>query len=237
MASILESIVEAIRLLISLDPEVVGIAWLSLRVSGAATCVSILLGVPAGVLLALNDFPGRRLVIGLVNTGMGLPPVVVGLIVSMLFWRSGPFGQFEMMYTPGVMIIAQVCIALPIVTGLSLAAIQQLNPRLRLQSLALGASKIQSMMLLVRESRLPMLAAIMAGFGGVISEVGAVMMVGGNIKGQTRVLTTAMVLESRMGHFEMALALGILLLGLSFGVNAVLTNLQQKGARRWTGRS
>ena len=236
MASILQSIVEAFRLLVSLDPGVVEIAWLSLKVSGTATFISIVLGVPAGVLLALNEFPGRRLVIGLVNTGMGLPPVVVGLVVSMFFWRSGPFGNLELMYTPAVMVIAQVCIALPIVTGLSLAAVQQLDPRLRLQSLALGASRLQAVMLLVRESRLPMLAAVMAGFGGVISEVGAVMMVGGNIKGQTRVLTTAMVMESRMGHFETALALGILLLALCFSVNAVLTHIQQKGAKRWTGR-
>jgi tungstate transport system permease protein len=167
---------------------------------------------------------------------MGLPPVVVGLVVSMFFWRSGPFGNLELMYTPAVMVIAQVCIALPIVTGLSLAAVQQLDPRLRLQALALGASRLQAVILLVRESRLPMLAAVMAGFGGVISEVGAVMMVGGNIKGQTRVLTTAMVMESRMGHFETALALGILLLALCFSVNAVLTHIQQKGAKRWTGR-
>lgn len=235
MGSIVDAFVQALRLLASLDAEVVGIAVLSLRVSGTATAISIILGIPAGISLALNRFPGRNLVLGLVNTGMGLPPVVVGLVVSMFFWRSGPFGFLEIMYTPTIMVVAQVLIAFPLVTGLTFAAIQQLNPRLRLQALALGASKFQALVLLMREARLPMLAAIMAGFGGVVSEVGAVMMVGGNIEGQTRVLTTAMVLESRKGNFEIALALGILLLTLSFLVNFALTWIQQKGARKWTG--
>jgi len=235
LGSIVDAFVQALRLLASLDAEVVGIAVLSLRVSGTATAISIILGIPAGISLALNRFPGRNLVLGLVNTGMGLPPVVVGLVVSMFFWRSGPFGFLEIMYTPTIMVVAQVLIAFPLVTGLTFAAIQQLNPRLRLQALALGASKFQALVLLMREARLPMLAAIMAGFGGVVSEVGAVMMVGGNIEGQTRVLTTAMVLESRKGNFEIALALGILLLTLSFLVNFALTWIQQKGARKWTG--
>ncbi len=235
MGSIVDAFVQALRLLASMDAEVVGIAVLSLRVSGTATAISIILGIPAGISLALNRFPGRNLVLGLVNTGMGLPPVVVGLVVSMFFWRSGPFGFLEIMYTPTIMVVAQVLIAFPLVTGLTFAAIQQLNPRLRLQALALGASKFQALVLLMREARLPVLAAIMAGFGGVVSEVGAVMMVGGNIEGQTRVLTTAMVLESRKGNFEIALALGILLLTLSFLVNFALTWIQQKGARKWTG--
>ncbi|MGE5485979.1 MAG: ABC transporter permease [Ignavibacteriales bacterium] len=233
MGSIVEAFVQALRLLASLDAGVMEIAVLSLQVSGTATAISILLGIPVGVFLALNRFPGRNIVLGLVNTGMGLPPVVVGLVVSMFFWRSGPFGFLEIMYTPTIMVVAQVLIAFPIVTGLTFAAIQQINPRLRLQAMALGASRLQSLALLMREARLPMLAAIMAGFGGVVSEVGAVMMVGGNIEGQTRVLTTAMVLESRKGNFEIALALGILLLSLSFLVNFALTWIQQKGARKW----
>ena len=232
---IVDSLREAFRLLLAIDREILEIAWLSLRVSGTATAVSVLLGMPAGVFLALARFPGKALIIGLVNTGMGLPPVVVGLTVSLFFWRAGPLGFLGIMYTPAVMVLAQVLIALPIVAGLSLAAIQQLSPGLRLQALSLGASRLQAVLLLVREAKLPMLAAIMAGFGGVISEVGSVMMVGGNIKGHTRVLTTAMVLETRMGRFEMALALGILLLLMSFSVNAVLTSVQQRGARRWTG--
>ena len=232
---IIDSIREALRLLLAIDREVLEIVWLSLRVSGTATAISVLLGMPTGVFLALARFPGKFLVIGLVNTGMGLPPVVVGLVVSMFFWRAGPFGFLGIMYTPAVMILAQVLIALPIVAGLSLAAIQHLSPGLRLQALSLGASRLQAVFLLVREARLPMLAGVMAGFGGVISEVGSVMMVGGNIKGHTRVLTTAMMLETRMGRFEMALALGILLLLMSFTINALLTGVQQRGARRWTG--
>jgi tungstate transport system permease protein len=164
---------------------------------------------------------------------MGLPPVVVGLFVTIFLWRNSLLGFLELLYTPGAMVLAQVVIAFPIVAGLTLAALQALNPRLRLQLLALGASRVQLMLLLLREARLPLLAAVMAGFGSVISEVGAVLMVGGNIKGQTRVLTTATVLETRMGNFEMAIALGILLLVLTFSVNFVLTRIQQREQTRW----
>ncbi len=221
---------QALWLLISGDPEVVRITLLSLGVSSLAVCLSLLSGVPAGTLLALADFPGRRLLVSLVNTGMGLPPVVVGLFVMILLWRSGPLGFLEILFSPAAIVVAQVIIAFPIVTGLTIAALQQLNPRLRLQLLALGASRLQLLWLLLREARLPLLAAIMAGFGGVISEVGAVMMVGGNIKGQTRVLTTAIVLESRMGHFDVAIALAVILLVLTFLVNWGLTVIQQQKA-------
>jgi tungstate transport system permease protein len=223
-----QGMTQAFWLLISADSEVIRITLLSLGVSSLAVAISILTGIPIGALLALTEFPGRRLLISLVNTGMGLPPVVVGLFVTMLLWRSGPMGFLALLFTPTAIVIAQVIIALPIVTGLTIAALQQLNPKLRLQLLALGASRLQLLWLLLREARLPLLAAIMAGFGGVISEVGAVMMVGGNIKGQTRVLTTAIVLESRMGHFDLAIALAVLLLFLSFMVNWVLTLIQQQ---------
>jgi tungstate transport system permease protein len=223
-----QGMTQAFWLLISADSEVIRITLLSLGVSSVAVAISILTGIPIGALLALTEFPGRRLLISLVNTGMGLPPVVVGLFVTMLLWRSGPMGFLALLFTPTAIVIAQVIIALPIVTGLTIAALQQLNPKLRLQLLALGASRLQLLWLLLREARLPLLAAIMAGFGGVISEVGAVMMVGGNIKGQTRVLTTAIVLESRMGHFDLAIALAVLLLFLSFMVNWVLTLIQQQ---------
>lgn len=223
-----EGIRQAFWLLMTGDPEVLRIALLSLQVSGVAVFFALLLGVPLGALLALVRFPGRQLLISLVNTGMGLPPVVVGLFVTLMLWRSGPLGVLELLYTPAAIVLAQVIIAAPIVTGLTIAAIQQLNPRLRLQLLALGASRLQLFWLLLREARLPLLAALMAGFGGVISEVGAVMMVGGNIKGQTRVLTTAMVMESRMGHFDTAIALGIILLLLTFAVNGILTWIQQQ---------
>ncbi|MBI1987772.1 MAG: ABC transporter permease [Nitrospinae bacterium] len=223
-----EGIRQAFWLLMTGDPEVLRIALLSLQVSGVAVFFALLLGVPLGALLALVRFPGRQLLISLVNTGMGLPPVVVGLFVTLMLWRSGPLGVLELLYTPAAIVLAQVIIAAPIVTGLTIAAIQQLNPRLRLQLLALGASRLQLFWLLLREARLPLLAALMAGFGGVISEVGAVMMVGGNIKGQTRVLTTAMVMESRMGHFDAAIALGLILLLLTFAVNGILTWIQQQ---------
>jgi tungstate transport system permease protein len=159
---------------------------------------------------------------------MGLPPVVVGLFVSLFLWRSGPLGFLELIYSPSAMVIAQVIIALPIVAGLTLASFQNLDPKLSLQLLGIGASKIQLLWLLAREARLPLLAAVMAGFGGVISEVGASMMVGGNIRGQTRVLTTATVLETGKGNFDVAIALSVILLSLSFAINFFLTRIQQR---------
>ncbi len=229
MDVIWEGIREAVRLILSGDPGVLQITWLSIKISGTATLLSLLLGMPAGVGLALSRFPGRGLLVALVNTGMGLPPVVVGLFVSIVLWRSGPLGGLGLLYTPTAIVIAQFVIAAPIVTGLTMAAMQQLNPKLRLQLLALGASRIQVLWLLMRESRLPLLAAVMAGFGGVISEVGASMMVGGNLFGQTRVLTTATVLEASKGNFDVAIALSVILLVLVFGVNYVLTWIQQRG--------
>ena len=160
---------------------------------------------------------------------MGLPPVVVGLFVSIFLWRSGPLGTLELLYTPAAIVIAQFVIAAPIVIGLTVAAMQQLNPKLRLQFMGLGASRGQVLWLLMREARLPLLAAVMAGFGGVISEVGASMMVGGNLLGQTRVLTTATVLETGKGNFDVAIALSVILLALVFGVNYLLTWIQQRG--------
>ncbi len=229
MELIWQGIKEAIRLILSGEPEVLRITWLSIQVSGVATLLSLLLGIPVGVALALTRFPGRGFIIALVNTGMGLPPVVVGLFVSIFLWRSGPLGLLELLYTPTAIVIAQFVIAAPIVIGLTIAAMQQLNPRLRLQLLALGASRWQLLWLLMREARLPLLAAVMAGFGGVISEVGASMMVGGNLLGQTRVLTTATVLETGKGNFDVAIALSLILLLLVFGVNYLLTWIQQRG--------
>ena len=222
-------ILEAARLILTGDPDVLQITWLSLQISGSATLLSLLVGIPAGMALALTRFPGRSLCVTLVNTGMGLPPVVVGLFVSVFLWRSGPLGFLQLLYTPTAMAIAQFIIAAPIVVGLTIAAMQQLNPKLRLQLLALGASRWQMLWLLSREARLPLLAAIMAGFGGVISEVGASMMVGGNLQGQTRVLTTATVLETGKGNFEVAIALSAILLVLAFTVNYLLTRIQQRG--------
>lgn len=223
-----EGFSEALRLLARGDREVLRIAWLSLQVSGAATLLSLLAGVPLGAALALRSFRGRGFVVALVNTGMGLPPVVVGLFVSVFLWRSGPLGAWQLLYTPTAIVIAQFVIAFPIVAGLTLVSLQQLNPKLRLQLLALGASRFQLVALLLREARIPLLAAVIAGFGAVISEIGASLMVGGNIKGYTRVLTTATVLETGKGNFEIAIALGIILLLLAFAVNWALTRIQQR---------
>jgi tungstate transport system permease protein len=219
---------QALGLLLGGDPEVWGILALSLQVSATATGLSLLVGIPIGTALALSRFPGRALLVSAVNTGMGLPPVVVGLFVSLMLWRSGPLGQYEILYTPAAIVVAQALIASPIVTGITLAAVQNVPEPFRLQLLALGASRLQMVWVVLREARLPMLAAVMAGFGGVISEIGASMMVGGNIKGQTRTLTTAMVLETGKGNFEVAIALSLLLLALIFLVNAALTAIQQQ---------
>lgn len=228
MELLLDGIFKAFQLLFALNPEVLGITLLSLQVSGAATLISVLIGLSCGMVVALNHFPGKRFLVSVVNTGMGLPPVVVGLFVMIFLWRNGPFGFLEILYTPTAMIIAQAVIATPIVMGITIAAIQNLPPKLRLQILSLGATRIQMVWFLIREARLPLLAAIMAGFGGVISEVGASIMVGGNIKGYSRVLTTATVMESGMGNFDMAIALGIILLLLCFLVNYFLTVIQQR---------
>src|SRR5689334_15010565 len=219
---------EALRLLVTGDAEVFAILWLSLQVSGLATLVSLALGIPCGTALALLRFPGRTLVVAGVNAGMGLPPVVVGLFVTLLLWRSGPLGAWEILYTPAAIVVAQAVIASPIVTGITLAAVQNVPDKFRLQLLALGASRVQMVAVVLREARLPMLAAVMAGFGGIISEIGASMMVGGNIKGQTRTLTTAMALETGKGNFEVAIALSVLLLVLVFAINWALTAVQQR---------
>jgi tungstate transport system permease protein len=231
MDLIWEGLRKALELLLTLDPEVLGITLLSLKVSGIATLLSVILGLGIAVLVALNEFPGKRLVIALMNTGMGLPPVVVGLFVTVLLWRNGPFGFLGILYTPAAIILAQAVIATPIIAGLGLAALQNLPPGLRLQILALGATRSQMVWLLLKEARLPLLAAVMAGFGGVISEVGASIMVGGNLKGSTRVLTTATVMETSRGTFEVAFALSFILLVLAFSVNALLTRLQHRGRR------
>lgn len=228
MELIIEGIITALQLIVACDAEVMAVTILSLKISCSATLISLFIGIPVGTLLALADFPGRRFIISTVNTGMGLPPVVVGLFVTIFLWRNGPLGFLEILYTPLAMILAQSVIATPIVTGITIASIQALPANLKLQVLALGATRFQMVWILVREARLPLLAAVMAGFGGVISEVGASIMVGGNIKGQTRVLTTATVMETGKGNFDVAIALSLILLFLAFGVNYLLTIIQQR---------
>lgn len=213
------------------DSEVLQVTTLSLQVSALATGFSLLIGLPLGTWLALGNFRGRSFILSIINTGMALPPVVVGLVVAMMLWRNGPLGALRLIYTPVAIIIAQTIIAAPVVTGLTAAALESLDPRLRQQLLGLGASRLQMIWYLWREARLPLLAALMAGFGSVISEVGASMMVGGNIRGQTRVLTTAIVLETSKGEFDAALALSVLLLVLTYLINLALTWIQQKSRK------
>jgi tungstate transport system permease protein len=228
MDLIFEGIKKAFWLLITFDPEVMGITFLSLQISGTATLISLFIGISVGTAVALSRFSGRRFAVSLINTGMGLPPVVVGLFVTIFLWRNGPLGFFGLLYTPTAMIIAQAIIATPIVMGITLAAIQQLPQKLRLQILALGATRLQMVWILIKEAKLPLLAAVMAGFGGVISEVGASIMVGGNIKGYSRVLTTATVMETSRGNFDIAIALGIILLLFTYFINLILTHIQQR---------
>lgn len=227
MNVMLEGIREAGRLILTLDPDVLEITLRTLQVSCTATLISVLVGIPVGTVLALARFPGRGLLVSLVNFGMGLPPVVVGLGTWLCLTRYGPLGVLGLLYTPTAMVVAQAVIASPIVAGFTIAAIQSVSPKLRLQILSLGASRIQYLALLLWEARLGVLAAVIAGFGGVISEVGASMMVGGNVRGYTRVLTTATVLEVSKGKFDLATALSIILLALTFVIVAVLSWLQQ----------
>jgi tungstate transport system permease protein len=213
----------------AISPDLLGILGMSAIVSGVAILIAMALGVPVGIFLGLHRFPGRKLVVTVINTGMGLPPVVVGLAVFLLLSRAGPFGAAELLYTPSAMILAQVMIATPLVAGVTLAAIQGLDERLRLLVLSLGASRWQLYLKLAREARLSLVAALAAGLGSIISEVGAVMMVGGNIRGDTRVMTTAIVLETRQGNFALAVALSVLLLVIALLLNWVLTWVQQRG--------
>jgi tungstate transport system permease protein len=228
MDLILDGIIKAFRLIVSFDAEVMRITWLSLKVSGIATLISLFIGISVGTIIALTRFPGKSTIVTIINSGMALPPVVVGLFVSIFLWRSGPLGFLKLLYTPSAMIIAQAVIATPIVMGITVGAMQNLPNALRLQVLALGATKLQMVWILVKEARLPLMAGVMAGFGGVISEVGASIMVGGNVQGYTRVLTTATVMETGRGDFDVAIALSIILLALVYLVNYLLTRIQQR---------
>ncbi len=230
MDLIWDGIREAFRLIFTGDTEVYEIAFLSLTVSAIATGIALVIGLSIASFLAFRAPPGRTLALSFLNSGMALPPVVVGLVVVVILWRTGPLGQLHLLYTPAAIVVAQAVIATPVVTALSTAALQGLHPKLRLQVLALGASRWQAARLLFREARLPLLAAVMAGFGAAISEVGASIMVGGNIKGSTRTLTTATVLETSQGEFEKAIALSLILLALVYAVILALTIAQQ--ARR-----
>ncbi len=201
---------------------------MTLRVTGLALIIATLLGVPLGALIGLGRFRGKQAVRAIVYTGMGLPPVVVGLFVYLLLSRSGPLGKLTWLFTPSAMVTAQIIIALPLTIGLTMTSVESVSPELRRQIIALGATRLQSALTILTEARIGVTAAVVAAFGGIISEVGAVMLVGGNIAGQTRVLTTAIVLETRQGDFSLALALGVVLLAITFVANVALMKLQGK---------
>lgn len=224
---------EAIRLIARGDPALLEIILLSLRVSGSALLFSTLIGIPLGAALGLGRFPGRKLVVALMYTGMGFPPVVVGLFVYLMLSRSGPLGGLNSslipaLFTPGAMVIAQCIIAFPLVAGFTMAAVLGVDPGLRQQVRSLGATDWQTTLTVLLEARIGVIVSVIAGFGGIISEVGAVMLVGGNIEGRTRVLTTAIVLETRQGNFDLAIALGVILLSITFLINAAMLRLQGK---------
>jgi tungstate transport system permease protein len=229
MDVLLDGVAQSLSLLFSGDAETWAITLLTLRVSLGATAIAALVGVPLGAAIALGSFPGRRLLLAAANTGMGLPPVVVGLVVTVLLWRSGPLGGLGLLYTPTAMVVAQAVIATPVVVALVAAALQQVDPEFLVQCHGLGATRVRALLALGAEARLPLLAAAMAAFGAVVSEVGAAQMVGGNIAGQTRVLTTAAVLATSRGEFGLAIAFGLVLLLLAFAVNLVVTLAGQRG--------
>ncbi len=229
METLLDALREALRLLTGFDPALVEVVGMTLRVTGGALVLATLIGLPLGALLGLRDkIPAGGCLMPVIYTGMGLPPVVVGLFVYLMLSNQGPFGSLRWLFTPRAMIVAQTIIALPLIVGLTLTALRGIDPTVKLQMRSLGATRWQLAWTLMLEARLGVLAAIIAAFGGIISEVGAVMLVGGNIEGQTRVLTTAIVLETRRGNFALALALGILLLALAFAANYLFHKLSDE---------
>jgi len=231
--TLVEALVQALRLIAERDPGLFEIVLLSLRVSGIALLLSTFMGVPAGAFLGLRRFVGRQAILAFLYTGMGFPPVVIGLFVYLFLSRSGPLGSLNSplvpaLFTPAAMIVAQTIIALPLVAGFTMAAVMGVDPHLRLQIRALGATPRQSLWAILAEARVGVLVSVIAGFGSIISEVGAVMLVGGNIEHRTRVLTTAIVLETGKGNFDLALALGVILLTISFLINLLMLYLQGK---------
>ncbi len=228
MDEIVNGFLQAIQLIFSLDPTLYEIISLSLRVCAMALAISIAIGVPIGAALGLSRVRARGFITALLYTGMGLPPVVVGLFVYLFLSRSGPLGVLGWLFSPNAMIVAEVIIAFPLVTGLTMTAVQGVDPALRVQVRSLGATRWQETWAVLREARIGVVAAMVAGFGGIISEVGAVMLVGGNIDGKTRVLTTSIVLNTRTGDFASAIALGLILLALAFIANVAMLQLQRR---------
>jgi tungstate transport system permease protein len=232
MNSIFEGFLQAFYLIIHFDPELFGIIALSLKVSGIALLFASSIGIPAGSFLGLKNFRGRGLLISLSNTFMGLPPVVVGLFVYLLLSRKGPLGFMALLYTPSAMVTAQTILVFPIVTSLCHSAIISVDPIIRQAARTLGATPFQAALTIIREARYGMYSGIIAGLGRAMGEVGAILIVGGNIAGHTRVMTTTIALETDKGNFELALALGIILITLSLSINICLHLIQKKGLIR-----
>ncbi len=233
MTELWEALLQAVYLLVSGDSVTWQIIWRSLYVSGVSLTISAVLGIPLGALLGLYEFPFKWLAVTITYTGMAFPPVVIGLLVYLVLSRSGPLGFLGWLFTPPAMIMAQVIISLPLVAGFTMSAVQAVPHALRQQVESLGATPLQTTLAVLWEARIGLIVSLVAGFGGIISEVGAVMLVGGNIAGSTRVLTTAIVLETRKGEFDLALALAMVLLGIVFLINALVLRLQGRVA---TGR-
>jgi tungstate transport system permease protein len=231
MDLIINGLKRAIEMIASGDPEILEITWRTLRVSLTAVLISTIIGIPFGVFLGLKKFPGRKLILVIINILMGLPPVVAGLMISILLWRSGPLGNLSLLFSPTAIIMAQVLVSFPIISGLTSSAFQQIDEKMRMQIKALGATKLQTLRILLFETRVSILAAIIAGFGRVIAEVGAAMMVGGNIRGETRILTTSIVMEVSKGNFDIAIALSFIIMTLAFLITFCLTYLQQRSQK------
>jgi tungstate transport system permease protein len=231
MEAIFRGFQEAFRLIAGADRELVGIILLSFQVSGLALTAATVLGLPLSAILGFKRFWGQGGLITLLNTFMGLPPVVVGLFLYLILSRSGPLGFMGLLYTPWAMVLAQTILAFPIVASLCHAAIVGVNPLIREAARTLGATPIQVSIAVIREARFGILSGIIAALGRVLAEVGAILMVGGNIAGYTRVMTTTIALETDKGNFELALALGIILLLVSLIINLGLHFVQKKGLR------
>jgi tungstate transport system permease protein len=228
MELLLNGFIKAWHMIMSGDPEIFKITWLTIKVSLTAILVSTLLGIPLGVLLGLTRFPGRKIVLVFINIGMGLPPVVAGLWITIFLWRSGPLGWLSWLYTPTAIILAQILVSLPIVVGLTSSAFQQIDEKFLMQLKALGATKWQTLLLLLKETKVAIFAAVIAGLGRILAEVGAAMMVGGNLRDETRILTTSIVMEVSKGNFDVALALSFILMAIAFIITFILTFLQQR---------
>ena len=228
MNEILDGFVQAVHLILILDPEVMEITVRTLEISLVSTAIATLISVPVGGLIHFREFRGKRVLVNVIQTLYALPTVIVGLLVFLLISRAGPFGFMRLLFSPAGMIIAQVILILPIMIGLTLSALSGVDRSKRDTIVALGASESQANLTMLREVRFAIMGAVVLGFGRAISEVGAAMMIGGNIRGFTRVLTTAIALETSMGNVSLSLALGMILLAIALIVNVLLNLFQQE---------